>query len=130
MTPPRLILPVLILGFAAAACQPQRQAEEAAPAQEPAGSTPAAAPSTSSPAVSSDAALAPVAPAAAERTACRDEIGQAAAQALVQRCIQVSPATHPPCNVANPCEMIQGEIDRSCALWSRDGETPPKECSA
>jgi len=131
MTPPRLILPVLILGFAAAACQPQRQAEEAAPAQAPAGPAPAAAPSTSSPAVSSDAALAPVAPSApTERTACRDEIGQAAAQALVQRCIQVSPATHPPCNVANPCEMIQGEIDRSCALWSRDGETPPKECSA
>ncbi|WP_283843561.1 hypothetical protein [Brevundimonas albigilva] len=40
----------------------------------------------------------------------------------------VSPATRPPCNAANPCEMIQAEIDRSCAMWARDGNAP-KECA-
>ena len=42
-----------------------------------------------------------------------------AAQRLVDRCIAVSPATHPPCNVANPCEMIQGEIDRVNKKFAR-----------
>lgn len=58
---------------------------------------------------------------------CTAEIGEARAARLVERCIAVSPATHPPCNAANPCEMIQGEIDRACALWDRDGD-PPAEC--
>lgn len=61
---------------------------------------------------------------------CLDEIGQDAATQLVERCRAVSPATRPPCNTANPCAMIQSEIDRSCALWERDGETPPDECRA
>lgn len=61
---------------------------------------------------------------------CLDEIGQDAAARLVERCRAVSPATRPPCNTANPCTMIQSEIDRSCALWERDGETPPDECRA
>lgn len=60
---------------------------------------------------------------------CLSEAGKAAADRLVARCIQVSPATRPPCNVANPCEMIQGEIDRSCAMYG-PGETRPKECAA
>lgn len=59
---------------------------------------------------------------------CRETLGEAASARLVQRCIAVSPATRPPCNSANPCDLIQSEIDRSCALWTRDGETPPKEC--
>ena len=46
---------------------------------------------------------------------CTDSIGAAAAQKLVDRCIAVSPATHPPCNADNICAMIQDEIDRSCA---------------
>lgn len=58
---------------------------------------------------------------------CTDAIGEPRAAQLVQRCIAVSPATHPPCNVANPCAVIQAEIDRSCALWDRDGD-PPAEC--
>lgn len=65
----------------------------------------------------------PLAPGAS----CTDAIGEARAAQLVQRCIAVSPATHPPCNVANPCAVIQAEIDRSCALWDRDGD-PPAEC--
>ena len=62
-------------------------------------------------------------------TPCREAIGEAAATRLVQRCLQVSPATRPPCNVANPCDLIQNEIDRSCKLWERDGD-PPAECTA
>ncbi|TMJ17160.1 MAG: hypothetical protein E6G94_02320 [Alphaproteobacteria bacterium] len=46
---------------------------------------------------------------------CRAEIGREASSALVSRCIQVSPATHPPCNSANPCKLIRNEIVRSCA---------------
>ncbi|WP_312595509.1 hypothetical protein [Brevundimonas sp.] len=58
---------------------------------------------------------------------CRDAIGSAAAARLVERCIRVSPATRPPCNAANPCALIQGEIERSCKLWQGDGN-PPAEC--
>ena len=52
-------------------------------------------------------------------------IGEAAAARLVERCIKVSPATHPPCHADNPCALIRGEIDRSCKLWDKD---PPAEC--
>ena len=60
---------------------------------------------------------------------CRDQIGEAAATALAERCRMVSPATRPPCNAVNPCDLIQNETDRSCALWERDGN-PPAECAA
>ena len=60
---------------------------------------------------------------------CLAEIGEARSKRLVERCIQVSPATRPPCNSANPCAMIQGEIDRSCAMYGPD-EAKPKECAA
>ena len=60
---------------------------------------------------------------------CLAAIGKAAADRLVERCIQVSPATRPPCNVANPCALIQDEIDRSCAMYD-PGEDKPAECSA
>lgn len=60
---------------------------------------------------------------------CAEERGQAAAQALADQCRQVSPATRPPCNPANPCAMIQAEIDRSCALWAEDDDVPA-ECAA
>lgn len=63
----------------------------------------------------------------ANEIACRDSIGPAGAARLVERCIRVSPATRPPCNAANPCALIQGEIDRSCKLWQGDGD-PPAEC--
>lgn len=64
-----------------------------------------------------------------EVQSCRAALGEAASRRLVERCIQVSPATHPPCNAANPCALIQGEIDRSCAMYG-PGETKPKECEA
>lgn len=59
--------------------------------------------------------------------ACSAQIGEPAAAKLVQRCIAVSPATRPPCNAANPCALIQGEIDRACTLFADD---PPAECKA
>ncbi|WP_313101956.1 hypothetical protein [Brevundimonas sp.] len=62
-----------------------------------------------------------------EPGSCLAEIGEARSKRLVERCIAVSPATRPPCNSANPCAMIQGEIDRSCAMYGPD-ETKPKEC--
>lgn len=65
---------------------------------------------------------------AADRT-CRDSIGEQASARLVQRCIAVSPATHPPCNADNICALIQDEIDRSCALYG-PGEAKPAECAA
>lgn len=60
---------------------------------------------------------------------CLDDIGAPAAQRLVERCIFVSPATRPPCNVANPCALIQDEIDRSCDGYPA-GAARPSECSA
>ena len=47
---------------------------------------------------------------------CAEERGAKASAALVQQCIQVSPATHPPCNAQNSCAMIEAEIRRSCDL--------------
>ena len=69
----------------------------------------------------------PAQPVPVSEVPCRDAIGAAASARLVERCIQVSPATRPPCNAANPCDLIQGEIDRSCKLWERDGD-PPAAC--
>ncbi|MCH4268897.1 MAG: hypothetical protein LKF80_10895 [Brevundimonas sp.] len=60
---------------------------------------------------------------------CLAEIGEARSKRLVERCIAVSPATRPPCNSTNPCILIQGEIDRSCAMYGPD-EKKPKECAA
>ncbi|WP_242912463.1 hypothetical protein [Brevundimonas pishanensis] len=59
---------------------------------------------------------------------CREERGDEAAQALVRRCIAVSPATRPPCNVANPCQMIENEIKRGCDFFGPDEK--PAECAA
>lgn len=70
-----------------------------------------------------------VAPVEASSTACELDIGSDAAVALASRCTRVSPASHPPCNPANPCQMIQDEIDRSCAMYG-PGETKPSECAA
>ncbi|KQY95556.1 MULTISPECIES: hypothetical protein [unclassified Brevundimonas] len=64
-----------------------------------------------------------------EPGSCLAEVGAEVSARLVQRCIAVSPATHPPCNAANPCAMIQGEIDRSCEMYA-PGEAKPAECAA
>lgn len=74
-----------------------------------------------------DPGLSPVA--SGVEGSCLSELGAAAAARLVERCIQVSPATRPPCNTQNSCALIQGEIDRSCAMFGPD-ETRPPECTA
>ncbi len=66
--------------------------------------------------------LLPLAAAAAtEPRSCAQELGRQPAQALAATCRALSPATHPPCNAANSCALIQDEIARSCALFG-DGE--------
>jgi hypothetical protein len=58
---------------------------------------------------------------------CRQEIGGPAAGRRAALCRAVSPATHPPCNVANSCAMIEDEIARACALIG-DGADRPAGC--
>ena len=64
-----------------------------------------------------------IAPAvSAEEKSCTAEIGEAKATVLVNQCTDISPATHPPCNAANPCELIRSEIQRGCDLARGDGQ--------
>ena len=51
---------------------------------------------------------------------CRQEAGKAQAQAYVDQCLEVSPATHPPCNAENDCQMIIDEIVRGCDMLKGD----------
>jgi hypothetical protein len=46
---------------------------------------------------------------------CDRAVGAEQAQRLVQECLAVSAATHPPCNVQNSCPLIIDEIKRGCA---------------
>ena len=46
---------------------------------------------------------------------CSKSAGAAKADEYVRQCLEVSPATHPPCNAANACELIVDEIRRGCA---------------
>src|SRR5688500_10379960 len=92
----------------------------AAGCQQPASSTPEAEPAAADappPDMPADAPPQEEVPAQTAATgepgSCLAEVGADASARLVQRCIAVSPATHPPCNAANPCAMIQGEIDRA-----------------
>ena len=122
----RTVLALLAVAALAGACSP--------PAQKPADET-AAAPAVPAPEMPADAppqeevdpavAMSPV----GAPVSCLNDIGEAAAQRLVDRCIAVSPATHPPCNVANACEMIRDEIERSCEMYT-PGDAKPAECEA
>jgi len=107
-----------------AACQ-----QAAEPAPEPAdAATPAPAmPADAPPQEEVDPVVA--ATPTTEPVSCREQLGDAAAIRLVERCVQVSPASHPPCHPDNPCALIQGEIDRSCAMYG-PGETKPEQCGA
>ena len=51
---------------------------------------------------------------------CLRAIGAERANRLVDQCLQVSPATHPPCNASNSCVLIRDEIRRSCQQLGRD----------
>lgn len=58
----------------------------------------------------------------AKDNSCRALIGEKRVHMLVQQCINVSPATRPPCNASNRCELIIEEIDRGCRLLGNDGD--------
>ncbi|RWA73233.1 MAG: DUF1311 domain-containing protein [Mesorhizobium sp.] len=59
---------------------------------------------------------------------CVQSAGKAKSDQYVSQCIQVSPATHPPCNGQNACSMMIDEIKRGCAMIGSDN--PPAFCSA
>jgi GH24 family phage-related lysozyme (muramidase) len=65
-------------------------------------------------------ALALAAGAANAEPSCSQTAGPQKAHQMVQQCLQVSPATHPPCNAANACALIEDEIHRGCALLGKD----------
>lgn len=54
---------------------------------------------------------------------CTESAGPAVAQEYVAQCLEVSPATHPPCNAHNPCRVILDEIRRGCALLGKNAPT-------
>lgn len=56
----------------------------------------------------------------AATASCTDEVGAAKARRLVDQCIEISPATHPPCNAENACELIINEIKRGCSMADND----------
>lgn len=128
-----LVAPVLAL----AACGPSPSGRNAGEAPGIAVATDNAA-SASAPAAGNEASAststpAPVADATPAQSAagplsCAGEIGAAAAARKVKACLAVSPATHPPCNAANSCAMIDDEIARSCALFDGQG-APMPECT-
>lgn len=68
-----------------------------------------------------------VLPAGAGGRNCIDEAGKRHADILVEWCKAVSPATHPPCNTANSCDLIIDEIKRGCA-FVRQEEASPYYC--
>ena len=70
------------------------------------------------------ALLALLAASAAHAASCRDEVGAARASAYVRQCLEVSPATHPPCNAENDCALIRAEIARGCRLLQGDKAMP------
>src|SRR5467141_2118383 len=52
-------------------------------------------------------------------------VSKPVANELVRQCLQVSPATHPPCNAQNSCKLIEDEIQRGCGLL---GANAPAFC--
>ncbi|WP_254634166.1 lysozyme inhibitor LprI family protein [Mesorhizobium sp. GbtcB19] len=94
--------------------------------------TGAAAPATTK-AAPATAKAAPVvsAPAQASKNdtrPCVQSAGKAKSDQYVSQCVQVSPATNPPCNGQNACSMMIEEIKRGCAMIGNDN--PPAFCSA
>jgi hypothetical protein len=53
-------------------------------------------------------------------TSCLGSVGAKRSATLVNECIQVSAATHPPCNARNACSLIVGEIRRGCGMLGLD----------
>ena len=51
---------------------------------------------------------------------CVQAVGAGQSKKLVEECLQVSPATHLPCNSQNSCQLIIGEIKRSCSILQKN----------
>jgi hypothetical protein len=51
---------------------------------------------------------------------CVQAVGAGQSKKLVEECLQVSPATHLPCNSQNSCQLIIGEIKRSCSMLQKN----------
>jgi hypothetical protein len=119
----RRTLVALLATAALAACQQPAETPAAEPAVEAA---PPEMPADAPPQEEVDPAVA--ATPTGQPASCREELGEAAAIRLVERCVQVSPASHPPCHPDNPCTLIQGEIDRSCAGYPAGQQ--PEQCGA
>lgn len=62
--------------------------------------------------------------ASAAEQSCTEQVGAERAAELVKQCLNVSPATRPPCNAANSCAMIQGEIERGCGFLKNEPNLP------
>lgn len=144
---PRTTILIALL-LAAAACNRQPAANAvtttssnvAAPAEAPAALPAAVAPADMS-AISAVEAEAEVdtaeevdvtaprerEPEAERAEGCAGEIGLPAARRLVAQCIDASPATRPPCNTANSCDMIRDEIKRGCDFLGEDAPAYCKE---
>lgn len=58
---------------------------------------------------------------------CAQTAGRARAAEYVSQCRDVSPATRPPCNAANSCDLIISEIRRGCGFLS--GADRPTYCN-
>jgi|GEM_PF-2788462 len=63
----------------------------------------------------------------AEEKSCAAELGKKQSEILVKWCINVSSATHPPCNSLNACNLITDEIKRGCAFLEKE-KNPPYYC--
>jgi hypothetical protein len=121
------LLAPLALSVAGCGGPPDRQAD---PADQASIDTPhSAAEAASDPPISSkpDEIAAGSEPSAAEPRSCAAEIGKQAADRRADLCRTLSPATHPPCNAADSCAMIEVEIARSCALLGK-GDASPADC--
>jgi hypothetical protein len=59
------------------------------------------------------------------RRSCASSVGEQRSRQLVEQCLQVSSATHPPCNAQNECRLITDEIRRSCQML---GNNAPGFC--
>lgn len=76
--------------------------------------------------VSNAFGIAPATASGDQNTACIQGVGAERSKKLVEECLQVSPATHPPCNSQNSCQLIIDEIKRSCSLL---GQSKPSFCA-
>ena len=84
-----------------------------------------------------DKAVKPVQPAAAQKPAtqkmngnldkgtCTQAVGAAKAKVLVDRCLEMSGSSHPPCNAENSCRLMMDEIKNGCEL---SGAAAPQYC--